>query len=109
VNRVLLVGKRAAVLTKLQAALREVGIEDDLTQDVANADRHQLREYTAIAFGRAVREDARARMKAAFQAGNPSVVFVDGLAPITPLLVAQFEDALDPVSWTLSKRGIRCP
>jgi hypothetical protein len=33
-------------------------------------------------------------MKAAFSAANPDVALVDGLAPITPLLVAQFEEAL---------------
>jgi hypothetical protein len=31
-DRVLLIGKRAAVLTRLQAALREIGIEADLTR-----------------------------------------------------------------------------
>ena len=34
-------------------------------------------------------------MRQAFRATNPDVTFVDGLAPITPLLVAQFEQALD--------------
>jgi hypothetical protein len=94
-DRVLLIGKRAAVLTRLQAALHEIGIEADLTQDTAAADHHQLREYGAVAFGRAVAEEDRARMKDAFRAANPAVAFVDGLAPITPLLVAQFEQVLD--------------
>jgi len=94
-DRVLLIGKRAAVLTRLQAALREIGIEADLTQDTAHADQSELREYGAVAFGRAVGEEDRARMRDAFRAANPAVAFVDGLAPITPLLVAQFEQALD--------------
>jgi hypothetical protein len=34
-------------------------------------------------------------MRDAFQAVNPAIRFVDGLAPITHLLVAQFERALD--------------
>ena len=34
-DRVLLIGKRAVVLTRLQEALRESGIEADLTQDTA--------------------------------------------------------------------------
>jgi hypothetical protein len=54
-----------------------------------------LREYGAVAFGRAVGEEDRARMRDAFRAANPAVAFVDGLAPITPLLVAQFEQAVD--------------
>jgi hypothetical protein len=94
-DRVLLIGKRAAVLTRLQAALRDVGIEADLTRDVRDADDVQLRPYAAVAFGRAVSEADRARMKEVFRAANPDVVYVDGLAPITPLLVAQFEEALD--------------
>jgi hypothetical protein len=94
-DRVLLVGKRAAVLTRLQAALRDVGIEADLTQEVRNADHAQLRPYAAVAFGRAVSEADRSRMKDVFRAANPDVVYVDGLAPITALLVAQFEEALD--------------
>lgn len=53
-DRVLLIGKRAAVLTRLQAALREIGIEADLTQDTAHADQSELHEYGAVAFGRAV-------------------------------------------------------
>jgi hypothetical protein len=93
-HRVLLVGKRASVLTSLQSALRKVGIEADLTQDVTAARPDGLRRYDAVAFGRAVKENDRARMKAVFRAANPSVIFIDGLAPITPLLVAQFEEAL---------------
>jgi len=93
--RVLLIGKRAAVLTRLQAALRDIGIEADLTRDVSGADRGELRQYAAVAFDRAVGEEDRSRMKEAFRAANPNVVYVDGFAPITPLLVAQFEEALD--------------
>jgi hypothetical protein len=35
-DRVLLIGKRAAVLTRLHEALRESGIEADLTQDTVS-------------------------------------------------------------------------
>jgi hypothetical protein len=94
VRRVLLIGKRASVLTSLQSALREVGIEADLAQDVTAVRPDGLRRYDAVAFGRAVKEDDRARMRAVFTTANPSAIFIDGLAPITPLLVAQFEEAL---------------
>jgi hypothetical protein len=94
VHRVLLIGKRASVLTRLQSALRAIRIECDLTQDVTGANPDLFRGYDAVAFGRAVSEADRTRMKSAFKAVNPSVVLVDGLAPITPLLVAQFEQAL---------------
>jgi hypothetical protein len=58
-----------------------------------------------VAFGRAVGEADRDRMKEAFTAANPDVAYVDGLAPITPLLVAQFEEALDRRSETERKIG----
>ena len=94
-DRVLLIGKRAAVLTRLQTALREIGIEADLTQEISGTARDRLRPYAAVAFGRAVSEADRTAMRDAFREANPDVVYVDGLAPITPLLVAQFEEALD--------------
>jgi hypothetical protein len=34
-------------------------------------------------------------MKERFRVDNPDVVYVDGLASITPLLLAQFEETLD--------------
>jgi hypothetical protein len=93
--RVLLIGKRAAVLTKLAAALRERDIDADQVQDVSGDGVSAFDGYRAVAFGRAVREPDRARLRAAFTAADPDVVFVDGYAPIIPLLVAQFEQALD--------------
>jgi hypothetical protein len=58
-ERVLLVGKRAAALKRLQAALREIGIEADLTQDTAAAERDQ--SITSWG-GRRVRRDAAAEV-----------------------------------------------
>jgi hypothetical protein len=72
-HRVLLICKRAAVPTKLQAALREIGIEADLTRNTAGAERGDLRRYGAVAFGRAVSEPDRARMTEAFRTANPTV------------------------------------
>lgn len=94
----LLIGKRASVLTRLAEALGAQGIEAEQAQDLDGARverRHGHDGYAAVAFGRAVREADRARMRTAFTAANPEVVFVDGYAPIIPLLVAQFEQALD--------------
>ena len=94
-DRVLLIGKRAAVLTRLQTALREIGIEADLTQEISGTAGDRLRPYTAVAFSHAVSAADRTTMRDVFRQANPDVVYVDGLAPITPLLVAQFEEALD--------------
>jgi hypothetical protein len=93
-KRVLLIGKRAKVLVRLQDPLREVSIDAELTQDLTGAGIGDQGEYAAVAFGRGVNDKDRARMKAAFSAANRDVALVDGLAPITPLLVAQFEEAL---------------
>lgn len=94
-GRVLLIGKCTGVLRRLQAALREHGVDADVSRDVGRADAGRPYAYDAVAFGRAVSSADRARMREAFRQGNPAVVFVDGLAPIIPLLVAQFEEALD--------------
>ena len=102
----MLVGKRASVLTRLAEALRERGIEAERvpTVDGARAEApggpagsgpDGRGGYEAVGFGRAVRESDRARLREAFAAANPGTVFVDGYAPIIPLLVAQFEQALD--------------
>lgn len=94
-RRVLLIGKRASVLARLADALHAQGIEAEQVRELDGAGIEQRRGYDAVAFGRAVREPDRVRMRAAFTEANPEIAFVDGYAPIIPLLVAQFEQALD--------------
>lgn len=48
-----------------------------------------------MAFGRAVTEEERAAVRRSFARAGVDVAYVDGLAPIVPLLVAQIEHALD--------------
>lgn len=94
----LLIGKRASVLTRLAEALRTRGIEAEQTGEVTEAGVTRLAGdggYRVVAFGRSVREPDRTRMREAITAANPDVVFVDGYAPIIPLFVAQFEQAFD--------------
>lgn len=91
----LLIGKRATVLARLAEALRARGIEAEQVRDVSGAGVDGRGGYGAVGFGRAVREPDRARLRELFAAANPDVVFIDGYAPIIPLLVAQFEQALD--------------
>ncbi|MGK5643296.1 oxidoreductase, partial [Streptomyces sp. URMC 126] len=45
--------------------------------------------------GRAVDPAERAAVRRAFESAGADAVFVEGLAPIVPLLVAQIEQALD--------------
>ncbi|MFI1395604.1 oxidoreductase [Streptomyces sp. NPDC020681] len=94
-RRVLLIGARVAVLARLAAALRTIGIGADITHDATRVPADELRTYGAVAFGTAVGEQERAAVRAAFEAADADVAYVDGLAPIIPLLVAQIEHALD--------------
>ncbi|MGW3659229.1 oxidoreductase [Streptomyces sp. NPDC005151] len=94
-QRVLLIGARVAVLAKLAAALRTIGIGTDITADAAQVPAEELRGYRAVVFGRAITEDERAAVCHAFTRAAADVAYVDGLAPVIPVLVAQIEHALD--------------
>lgn len=94
-RRVLLIGARVAVLARLAAALRTIGIGADITDGATGVPEEELRTYGAVAFGRAVTAQERTAVRAAFDAAGVEVAYVDGLAPIIPLLVAQIEHALD--------------
>ncbi|WP_189874565.1 oxidoreductase [Streptomyces bluensis] len=94
-RRVLLIGARVAVLARLAAALRTIGIGADITHDATEVPAEELRTYGAVAFGRAVGEEERAAVREAFERAGVEVAHVDGLAPVIPLLVAQIENALD--------------
>ncbi|MET7686524.1 oxidoreductase [Streptomyces sp. NPDC005483] len=94
-RRVLLIGARVAVLAKLAAALRAIGIGADVTREVGAVPADELRGYGAVAFGRTVTEEERAVVRRSFARAGVDVAYVDGLAPIVPLLVAQIEHALD--------------
>ncbi|MEU2623695.1 oxidoreductase [Streptomyces sp. NPDC007157] len=94
-RRVLLIGARVALLAKLAAALRTIGIGADITRDAEGVPAEELRGYGAVAFGPTVGETERAAVRKAFDRAGVEVAHVDGLAPIVPLLVAQIEYALD--------------
>ncbi|MFG3259679.1 oxidoreductase [Streptomyces sp. NPDC048172] len=94
-RRVLLVGARAAVLARLANALRQTGVGAEISRDAAHASPEELRGYGAVAFGRGIGEAERQAVRAAFEAAGSDAAFVDGLAPVVPLLVAQIEQALD--------------
>lgn len=94
-RRVLLIGARVAVLAKLAAALRTIGIGADIAEDTVAVPPDELRAYGAVVFGRAVGEERRTAVKESFAQADADVAYVDGLAPVIPLLVAQTEQALD--------------
>jgi len=94
-RRVLLIGARVALLAKLAAALRTIGIGADIAHDAHGVHADELRGYGAVAFGRAVTQEQRAAVRRSFEQAGVEVAYVEGLAPIVPLLVAQIEHALD--------------
>jgi hypothetical protein len=94
-RRVLLIGARVALLAKLAAALRTIGIGADIAHDADGVPADELRAYGAVAFGRAITQEERAAVRRSFEQAGVDVVYVEGLAPIVPLLVAQIEHALD--------------
>ncbi|WP_030781196.1 hypothetical protein [Streptomyces sp. NRRL S-920] len=94
-RRVLLIGPRVALLAKLAAALRTIGIGAEIAADAADVPPDELRTYGAVAFGRTVTDETRRSVRSAFDRAGVEVAYVDGLAPIVPLLVAQIEYALD--------------
>ncbi|MFF4799415.1 oxidoreductase [Streptomyces sp. NPDC001351] len=94
-RRVLLIGARVALLAKLAAALRTIGIGADIAHDADGVPADELRAYGAVAFGRAITQEERTAVRRSFEQAGVDVVYVEGLAPIVPLLVAQIEHALD--------------
>lgn len=94
-RRVLLIGARVALLAKLAAALRTIGIGADITHNADGVPADELSAYGAVAFGRSIGEQERAAVRRSFENAGVDVTYVDGLAPIVPLLVAQIEHALD--------------
>ncbi|MFC3573919.1 oxidoreductase [Streptomyces yaanensis] len=94
-RRVLLIGPRVAVLARLAAALRSIGIGAEIAHDATDVPADELRRYGAVAYGPAVGERERAAVRQSFARAGVDAAHVDGLAPIVPLLVAQIEHALD--------------
>lgn len=93
-KRVLAVGSSRRVLRALTSALLEAGFDAQWTSDTATASRRfRPDSVDLVAFGRGVGGEDRRRLKSDFLRGNPAVLFVDGLAPLIPLLVAQVESA----------------
>ncbi|KUF14396.1 hypothetical protein [Streptomyces silvensis] len=94
-RRVLLIGARVALLAKLAAALRTIGVGAEIAADAAGVPAEELRTYGAVAFGHAVPQRTRDEVRAAFEGAGADIVCVEGRVPVVPLLVAQIEQALD--------------
>ncbi|MBC3785110.1 hypothetical protein [Spirosoma utsteinense] len=94
-NVILLIGRNPGVLAGLAAALVNEGYLVRTTDLVEQASsQFNAAEINLIAFGRGVDAVTNARLRADFLSQNPEVLFVDGLAPVIPLLVRQIKQAL---------------
>lgn len=96
--RALIIGKRAALLSRLKEALDGLGVDSVLSQDLGKlpeADAADLSQFGAVVFGRAVPRHSRLAMIETLTAANPDIIEVQGMAPMTELLVAQVQQALD--------------
>jgi hypothetical protein len=95
-GRVLLVGKRARVLNQLADALKREGMTVTQETELDQLERRiDASTVDVVALGRGVRGSRREAIVNGLRARNPSLRVVDGLAPITPLLVAQIQEALN--------------
>ena len=94
-KHVLLIGRNPTVLTQLAAALTAEGFTVKTTSaiEMANQDFDGA-DFDLVAFGRGVDEATNARLRVGFLAQNSTILFVDGLAPVIPLLVKQIKIAL---------------
>ncbi|MCX5202891.1 oxidoreductase [Streptomyces sp. NBC_00237] len=95
-RRVLLIGNRVAVLAKLAAALRTINIGAEIAEDADRVPPDEIRTYGTVVFGRTIAEHQKEAVRAAFARAGVEPTYLDGLAPIIPVLVAQIEHALDP-------------
>jgi hypothetical protein len=93
-GRVLLVGKRARILDHLADALTRLGLHVREETDVERARQVNGSHVDVVAVGRAIRASQKDTLIRSLRAQNPRLRVVEGLAPITPLLVAQIEEAL---------------
>ncbi|MVM40455.1 hypothetical protein GO730_26970 [Spirosoma sp. HMF3257] len=91
-KKVLLVGRNPNVLTSLASVLTEEGFAVKTTSLVEQASRDfKATDFDVIAFGRGVDAQTNAMLRAEFAGHNSAILFVDGLAPVIPLLVKQIK------------------
>lgn len=94
-KRILLIGRNSTVLANLSSALANEGFEVQTTGLVEQASKlFDAVDFDLIAFGRGIDEETKTVLKADFSTKKPTVHFVDGLAPVTSLLVKQIKQTL---------------
>jgi hypothetical protein len=91
---VLLIGKSQHVLDESVAGLRDLGYKAGATNDFTDiTGRFDAKEIDLVVFGGQVPPDRKAELREEIGAGNPEVIFVQGLAGIPGLIVNQVQGA----------------
>lgn len=91
-KKVLLIGRNPTVLANLESALMDEGFSVETTSLIERASQEfNAADFDLIAFGRGIDAPTNARLRDSFSAQNPTIHFVDGLAPVTSLLVKQIK------------------
>lgn len=91
-KRVLTVGANGRILRNLSQTLTDNGFIahwKEFTNINKVLDDHNGKDFDVIAFGRALSEEEKQKVKSAFLQQNAKLKFIEGLAPITNLLVDQ--------------------
>lgn len=95
-KKVLLVGARKGLLKKLAQALEEDGYRVQWTSKHKKViDDFWKSEFDLVAFGRGVSETDKDKIKGVFSTKNFRTIFIDGMAPIVPLLAYQIKAELN--------------
>jgi hypothetical protein len=91
---VLLIGKSQLVLDDAVAGLRDLGYRAEATNDFADiAGRFDARTLDLVVFGGQVPPDRKTALSDEIGAINPGVIFVQGLAGISGLIINQVQGA----------------
>ncbi|RIV25527.1 hypothetical protein DYU11_09530 [Fibrisoma montanum] len=94
-NDILLIGQRRSVLSALADALAEDNLQATYTTAITTVHLDfNGSDYALVAFGRGVSSQQQATIRSAFTAQNPRIRFVEGIAPIIPLLKDQIRISL---------------
>lgn len=99
-KRVLSIGARKNILSKLTDGLHQQGFNASWSDNTTNIEQipkqYRSSDYDVIAFGRGVKSQQKQLLRRIYKAQNPTIEFVDGLAPIPNLLIEQIKLACRP-------------
>ena len=94
-KKVLLIGKRTKILDAVVDSLKNEGITAVSTNKMGEVvNLYNARDFDLICFGRGVKTEFKSGMEPLFRQQNPSIILLNGMAPIIPLIVDQIMEVL---------------